>query len=109
MQIRPAKESDIPGLAETHIAAWQAAYRGLMPDAVIDAQTLDNRTAGWTKTLTDASRGNLACLIDDRIVGFSSFCKSRDQDANSGEAELVAMYVHPEFWRCWPGSMPEDF
>jgi ribosomal protein S18 acetylase RimI-like enzyme len=103
MQIRVARESDIPGLAETHLAAWHAAYRGLMPDAVIDAQTLENRVAGWTKTLADGNRRNLACIIDDRVVGFSSYCKSRDQDASSDEAELVAMYVHPEFWRAGLG------
>jgi GNAT superfamily N-acetyltransferase len=103
MQIRQACEWDIPGLAETHVAAWHAAYRGIMPDAIIDAMTLEGRRAGWTKTLADARRRNLVCLIDDRVIGFSSFGPSREPDADSDEAEIVAMYVHPEFWRTGAG------
>lgn len=33
------------------MASWDAAYRGLIPDEIIDARTVDVRTQLWRKLL----------------------------------------------------------
>ncbi len=35
MRVRPAVPEDARGIAETQARAWDAAYRGLLPDAAI--------------------------------------------------------------------------
>jgi hypothetical protein len=34
--VRRATLDDAPAIARVHVAAWQRAYRGQMPDAVLD-------------------------------------------------------------------------
>src|SRR5580658_659169 len=99
MQLRPAQSADIPSLAETHVASWRAAYRGLMPDQIIDKNTIQSRTEMWTKTLANPKRHLFVATIDDRVVAFSFFGPSREPNTPSSEAELMALYVHPDHWR----------
>jgi GNAT superfamily N-acetyltransferase len=97
--IRKARESDILGLAETHVASWRAAYRGLMPDKIIEKHTVESRSVAWTKTLVDPTQRILVCISDERVAGFSYFGRSREKHAEPTEAELMAIYVHPDYWR----------
>jgi ribosomal protein S18 acetylase RimI-like enzyme len=99
MQLRAAQPADIPTLAETHIASWQAAYRGLMPNHIIDKHTVQSRTDTWMKTLVDAPGSLLVAAIDNRVVAFSFFGPSREPNAPVIEAEIMAIYVHPDHWR----------
>jgi hypothetical protein len=39
MRIRLARPEDAGPIAEVHVAAWQAAYGGLMPDSYLDQLT----------------------------------------------------------------------
>jgi hypothetical protein len=36
MDIRPARMEDVPQIAVVHVRSWQAAYRGLLPQAYLD-------------------------------------------------------------------------
>src|SRR3954451_25008746 len=48
--IRRAVPSDAPALAAVHVRAWQAAYRGMMSDDLLDALDVGEREriwAGW--------------------------------------------------------------
>lgn len=42
---------DARAIAAVHIASWRAAYRGLLPDAALDALTLDGREGDWRRWL----------------------------------------------------------
>ena len=44
MILRDATESDIEPLVRLHIASWQAAYRGILPDEVLDHLSLEKRS-----------------------------------------------------------------
>ena len=35
MDIRPARMEDVPEIAVVHVRSWQAAYRGLLPQAYL--------------------------------------------------------------------------
>ena len=42
-QLRPAQASDADALAALHAGSWQRTYRGMMSDAFLDGEALDNR------------------------------------------------------------------
>jgi len=37
----------VPGIAEVHVSSWQAAYRGVLPDDLLDGQSLPEREQSW--------------------------------------------------------------
>jgi len=45
--IRSATVEDAIGIAEAHVASWQTAYRGLLPQALLDGLSVERRTTQW--------------------------------------------------------------
>ena len=100
MITRTATEDDIDGLVDVHVTAWKIAYKGLMPDHVIDNILPVKRRENWQRNLKNPNRENILCEEGGRVLGFASFGPSRDEDADSAAtAELMAVYVHPDAWR----------
>jgi GNAT superfamily N-acetyltransferase len=76
------------------VRAWQAAYRGLMPDDYLDGLTVDDRADQWTRVLTgelDPLRAVLVAEDDDgRIIGFFAVGGEMDvPDATTGEVHAI--------------------
>jgi ribosomal protein S18 acetylase RimI-like enzyme len=101
MRLRPATAADARTLAEVQVAAWQAAYRGLIPDAKLAQFTVDYRLAGWQRALADP-RGctTLVGEADGAIAGYCWFGPTRDEDGK-GEpvGEIIALNIRPAYWR----------
>jgi ribosomal protein S18 acetylase RimI-like enzyme len=99
MPIRKAELSDARGIAEVHVASWQAAYRGFFPDDFLDNLSADNRETYWQEAIELGRSGLLVFEKDGAIIGFASFGESRDEDAVEGyTSELFAIYFDPEQW-----------
>jgi len=75
IQVRPAVASDVEAIARVHIRSWQRAYRGQIPDRVLDS--------------LDEKKRAERCLAE--LEGNAS-------------GLLVALYVHPDRWRGGAGS-----
>ncbi len=96
--IRKAGPDDAASIATVHVSSWEGVYRGLMPDSLLDSVTVERRTQGWRRILTSDRAGvTLVAEVDGRIVGFSDVGPSRDEESRDA-AEVVAIYVHPDFW-----------
>jgi ribosomal protein S18 acetylase RimI-like enzyme len=104
MAIRGATIADAEALARVHVASWQAAYRGIMPDAFLDALSVVGFQSRWEELFQGGTQVTLVSEIDNRIRGFAGFGPSRDADTDSGTAELCGLYVHPENWGCGLGK-----
>jgi len=94
--IRPARQDDAPQLARVHVQAWHETYRGLMPDAVIDRQSVEARTAMWTRALDPTSQSDSFTLLledADELVGFASGGPVRGDEVADHLGELYAIYV----------------
>jgi L-amino acid N-acyltransferase YncA len=91
--IRLAVVSDAPAVAGVHVRSWQAAYRGLMPDSLLDNLSVEARTAGWAREIPSGQVW--VALSGDQVVGFASAGPSRDADA---AYELYAIYLLPTAW-----------
>lgn len=99
MYIRNVKPADISSLAELHVAAWQVAYRQILPDALLDNLSVDQAQTRWTHLIRDGQRSTLVAEVDGRPIGFVGFGASRDQDDNPDlVGEIYAAYVHPAHW-----------
>ncbi len=99
--IRRATVEDVDSICDLHLRSWQAFYRGLIPDGVLDdfAATQDERRE--RRRLQIASDGSTVttwvAMHRSRIVGFALTNPSRDADATPGTGEVSALYVLPEF------------
>ena len=95
LRIRPATIDDARQIAEVHVGSWRHAYRGMLPDAVLDRRSADDREGTWRAAFADETTGALVAEDDGRIVGFTSFGPSRDGDASERTAEILTIYVEP--------------
>ena len=120
--VREARPGDEPCVAELHVRAWQEAYSELMPADFLAA--LDPRERASRYRFGDIDEGGPTTLIaievggegdeddpsltnsldvrsgaspsasGDALLGFVTFCQSRDADA-TGLGEIAALYVEP--------------
>jgi hypothetical protein len=51
VRIRPAVLADAPRIAEVHVRSWQAGYRGLLPQHLLDGLDPVARLARWEAIL----------------------------------------------------------
>jgi ribosomal protein S18 acetylase RimI-like enzyme len=101
--IRIAQLSDAAAIAEVQVAAWHAAYRGLIPDAMLDAFTVEVRRAKWKQNLSTVDPGEPRTTVlerSGRLLGFASVGRSRHEP---GSGEVWALYVHPDAWSTGAG------
>lgn len=91
MRIRSAVASDAPAIARVHVRAWRESYRGLVPDATLDALDEAERRARWEDLF---SRGTMTFVAEagDDVVGFASVGAAREW-AGPESGELYALYV----------------
>jgi GrpB-like predicted nucleotidyltransferase (UPF0157 family)/ribosomal protein S18 acetylase RimI-like enzyme len=103
MRVRSATIGDVPGIAEVHVRSWQAAYRGILPDSLLDSLSIQEREQSWDTLLREGGDRWVTLVAegpDDVLAGFCSVATpSRDEEAGEATAEIGALYVDPEHWR----------
>ena len=91
--VRPARHEDIPAIMALHERCWRISYAGLADaDAKFSAPAAE-RARTWEEALP---RTRVALAGDD-VAGFVVTGPSRDADARNGTAEIMALYVDPDF------------
>lgn len=109
LSVRPATVDDAPAIVGAQVAAWQAAYRGIMPDAYLDNLSSEpwsraERRAVAIANPLDPRAFNLVAELDGRVVGWLCGGPSRDDDRGPTTGEVWAIYVNPDQWRCGAGT-----
>jgi ribosomal protein S18 acetylase RimI-like enzyme len=93
--IREATAGDAPTIARIHVEGWQTAYRGLVPDAVLDGFSIEHRTDGWRASLTRPPSESRTWLVEGGgvVVGVAATGPGRDESAppppGSGEVWMI--------------------
>ena len=95
--VRLAEPRDARAIAVIGDAAWRAAYRGLMPDTLLDRWSVDERIA--RRERADARRRTWVVEHAGQVVAYSRAGAARDPDPPATRAEIDSVYVHPERWR----------
>jgi GNAT superfamily N-acetyltransferase len=91
--VRRGKVADARAIAAVRVASWRWAYRGLLPDDLLDGLSVDESEAGWATALRESAVHVCVALRDDAVVGFASTAASRDDDALLGTGEVLTLYV----------------
>jgi GNAT superfamily N-acetyltransferase len=101
--IRPAMVDDAEAIGSIHVRAWRHAYRGRMPDELLDGLSIERRQEGWTRALSGAASPEARVFVaerDGRVIGFVNTGPPQDRnDAEAGRpgtAELYAIYLEPD-------------
>jgi threonine dehydratase len=101
LSIRPLRSEDADAVGAVHVRAWQAAYRGLLPDDYLANLTVAQRAAYWADVLTRASRrrggARFGAEQDGRVAGFI-LVGAASEDAASQTGEVHALNVDPDYW-----------
>jgi GNAT superfamily N-acetyltransferase len=98
--IRNASIDDADAIGAVVVRAWQAAYRGIMPDDYLDGLRAEQRAAMWQRVLADLGpdRWVRVLTVGDELVGFAS-CGPELADVSDGETgQLYAINLDPDHW-----------
>ena len=96
--VRQAILEDAEAIAKVHVASWQAAYKGLMPDDFLANLSVERRKTQWQQWLGQNEQVIMVYEENNKIVGFLSAGKARDSDLNNHVAELYTLYLLLDFW-----------
>ncbi|MFE0377055.1 GNAT family N-acetyltransferase [Streptomyces inhibens] len=100
-------EADIEAVSAVRVHGWQRAYRGLMPQAYLDAMSVaadaEQRRSWFGRRSPEVS--DLVAERDGEVVGWACVGPARDPDITPGAGELpaprptagelLALYVTP--------------
>lgn len=86
------------------------AYRGIVPDAILDGFSIPQRTEFWAGALRHAGfepdRENRIWVVEEAgsVAGFATTRPCPDDDVPAGTGELHSIYLLPEAWSRRLGS-----
>ncbi len=110
MTIRIATLEDVKDIATIHVNAWQAAYKGLIPQSYLDNLSIAKRDRAWQNILTNSKTHTIVQEINGLIVGFANFGNTRDRDKDFDvTGEITSIYLNPEHWRKGLGTQLFEF
>ena len=99
-EVRAATPDDAHAIATVHVASWQVAFRGLVPDDVLDDLSVSDRARIWADRLTAATPRTGTVLVVDGtdVLGFASTGPARDVVDDPAAGELYRIYLDPSAW-----------
>lgn len=97
--IRPARPDDAPTIARLHVDGWRAAYRGLLPDAMLDALLYEEREREWAAALSGPDALDVARLaeVGHHALGFCTGGRAEHlpEEVTGYDGEVYHLYVTP--------------
>lgn len=92
--MRPATPEDAAAIERVRTDTWRAAYRGLLPDSVLDALGYDSTRRRQQMAAMTADRFALVAEHGGEFIGFAYGGPSRSEDS-AHQGEIYAIYVLP--------------
>ncbi|WP_419705891.1 N-acetyltransferase family protein [Promicromonospora sp. NFX87] len=96
--IRPATTADAEAIARVDIASWRGAYSEILSDSYLSSLDVGERAGRWNAAVAARDVTVLVAEDESGTVGFTSVGPSRDEDAEPGDLEIYAIYLHPRAW-----------
>jgi|HubBroStandDraft_1064217.scaffolds.fasta_scaffold113725_2 GNAT superfamily N-acetyltransferase len=94
--IREATLGDLPGMARVHVDGWKTAYRGIVPDRILDPLTVEiDLASGFGRGLTEPRIGAVqyvAVTSSEEVLGYAFGGPNREPRPGL-DGELEALYV----------------
>ncbi|MFJ3616860.1 GNAT family N-acetyltransferase [Streptomyces iakyrus] len=90
---------DCDRVAEIRVGGWRSAYRGLVPQSYLDRLSVEE-DAERRRTYLAQGDGSIVNLVAEdtggEIVGWACHGPYREGEVRTEDAELYAIYVHPD-------------
>ena len=82
------------------MSSWQAAYRGIVPDTLLDSLSVEAWTGLWQERLSRADQTiNLVSVFAESVIGLITAGPARDPDCDLLRTqEVYAIYLSSEYW-----------
>ena len=91
--IRKINQSDSrEEISNIYEQSWKYAYKGIIPQDYLDSIPKGH----WCRAFDNPERYTLVMLDGDKIIGTSTYCKSRFKDYKDW-GEIVSIYFLPEY------------
>ncbi len=106
LRIRSAQPEDAAAIARIHVAAWQAAYAGIIDAAYLAALSVAQRETYWAQAIAQ-NKPELLLALDGEgnVTGWIAFGDCRDVGAPATTGEVWAIYVDPTRWSQGAGQL----
>ena len=99
--IRPASVHDVEAIRDVHAASWLAAYRGLVPDEVLERRAGERPAEMYRKMIDDPGSpraGTWVAEDEGRVVGFAHFRDAEDEELGPDCGDITLFYLVAEMW-----------
>ena len=103
--VRWVTESDARELGLIHSSSWKVAYKGILPDDILDKITPEKREAYFTNSIRGQIEKTAVIELDSMIAGFITLGGCRDTDLSTEHGEVWGIYLSPDKWRLGIGSI----
>jgi ribosomal protein S18 acetylase RimI-like enzyme len=99
-RVRMATKDDADAIGMIHVRAWQAAYRGIMPDDYLDGLQAEDRVAMWRAEIANPRPDQhlRVITVGGEVVGFANSGPEGDPATDRETGELYAINVDPDHW-----------
>lgn len=98
-RVREMTLADCDRVAEIRTRGWQSAYQGLIPQSYLDGLSVEEDAEHRRTYLSQGDDSVVNLVAEDtggEIVGWVCHGPYRDGEVVTGDAELYAIYVHPD-------------
>lgn len=108
MQVRRPTADDAAAIARVYAASWRSAYRGLLPDELLDdipTEPTDDQVVEWRDRIANDRDRMLVATAGGEVVGYAVVRLTDTKPfVGDDEAGLKEIYVHPGEWGEGVGS-----
>jgi L-amino acid N-acyltransferase YncA len=94
MLVRPATPDDARAIATIHVQTWRVAYRDIVPQAHLDALSIEQREQRWRVALENTfGRTTTVAESEGAVIGWCTYGPNRGPTVTPETGELWAIYV----------------
>lgn len=95
---RPAPE-EAADFAALHVGCWREAYRGIVPDALLEGATVETRLGTWQRALADEKQIVIGVWDRAEPVAFIMAGKAEEVLFDGIDGHVRALYVRSSHYR----------
>lgn len=96
MKIREASFPDAPGIARVHVNTWRSAYRGIVPESILNELSYEQKERQWRETFRGTRHQEFVYVVENearQIVGFASGGPALSKKGSLYRGELFTIYI----------------
>ena len=83
---------DRMAISNIYEESWKCAYKGIIPQDYLDSIP----KGCWSSSVDNPDWKTLICIVNGRMVGACSFCKSRFEQFHDW-GEIISIYLLPNY------------